>query len=56
MHKQVIDRLREEFKVGPEDKDDLMFTGQRIRWRENSVVVDQDTAVEELKESNLTKT
>ena len=46
MHKQVIDRLRKEFKVGSEDKDDVMFTGQRIRWRENSLVVDQDKAVE----------
>jgi hypothetical protein len=35
MHKQVIDRLRKEFKVGSENKDDVMFTGQRIRWREN---------------------
>jgi len=55
MHKQVIDRLRKECKVGSEDKDDVMFTGQRIRWRENSLVVDQDKGVEELKEIELDK-
>ena len=55
MHKQVIVRLRKEFKVGSEDKDDVMFTGQRIRWRENSLVVDQDKAVKELKEIELDK-
>ena len=31
MHKQVIDRVRKEFKVGSEDKDDVMFTGQRLK-------------------------
>ena len=46
MHKQVVDRPRKEFKVGPEEKDDVMFTGQRIRWKENSLLLDQDKAVE----------
>ena len=46
MHKEVIDRLRKEFKVGSGDKDDVIFTRQRIRWRENSLLLDQDKAVE----------
>ena len=29
MHKQVIDRLRKEFKVGSDDKDDVMLTRQK---------------------------
>jgi hypothetical protein len=41
--------------VGSEGKDDVMFTGQRVRWRSNSPVVDQDKAVEELKEIELDK-
>ena len=36
--------------MGPEDTDEIVFTGQRIRWKGNTLVVDQDKAIEELSE------
>ena len=42
-------------KSAPKDKNDVVFTGQRIRWEGRKLVVDQDKAVEELSEVNLEK-
>ena len=50
MKTQVPDRTRKDFQVGSEDIDEVVFTGQRIRWKGNTFVVVQDKAVEELTE------
>ena len=34
--------LRREYQIGSEDKNDVVFTGQRVRWQGNTVVVDQE--------------
>ena len=47
--------LRKEYQIGSEDKIDVVFTGQRVRWEGRKLVVDQDKAVEELSEVNLEK-
>ena len=31
-HDRVLGGLRKDFQVGSEDKNDIMFVGQRIRW------------------------
>ena len=31
-HERVLGGLRKDFQVGSEDKNDIMFVGQRIRW------------------------
>ena len=33
---QPVARVRKEFLVGSEDWNDVLFTGQRIRWTKNS--------------------
>ena len=48
MKKRVLDRIRTDFQVGSEDTDEIVFTGQRIRWNGKTLVVDQDKAIEEL--------
>ncbi len=53
--KGVLEALRKDYKFGSEDQDDLVFTGQRVRWQGNTVVVDQDKAVEELSEIEVPK-
>ena len=55
-HEQVISHIRKGFEVGSEDKGDVMFTGQRIRWDGDVLVVDQDKAIEELTEVKFVKT
>ena len=30
--KRVLERLRKDFNVGSEDRNDVVFVGQRIRW------------------------
>ena len=32
MEQRVFVRLRKDFQVGSEDWNDVLFTGQRIRW------------------------
>jgi hypothetical protein len=54
-HKKVTERIRKDYQVGSEDKDDVVFCGQRIRWQGNVLVVDQDRAIEELSEVHLEK-
>ena len=56
MNKKVLSRLRQDFQVGSEDKNEIVFTGQRVRKLEGKIVVDQDAAVEELKEVEFDKT
>ena len=34
--------LRKEYQIGSEDKNDVVFTGQRVRWEGRKLVVDQD--------------
>ena len=33
---RVVQALRRDFQVGSEDKNDIMFVGQRIRWTKDS--------------------
>ena len=41
-HERVIVPLRRDFKVGSEDKNDIMCVGQRIRWHKDGYIrVDQ---------------
>ena len=49
-HKNVLAKLRRGFQVGSEDKDDMVFVGQRVRWKNMCVQVDQDRATEVLTE------
>ena len=53
--KLVLSRLRQDFKVGSEDKNDIVFTGQRVRKKGSSLEVDQFLAVEELQEIEFNK-
>ena len=54
--KTVVEGLRRDFKVGSEDKNDIMFVGQRIQWIDYEspgkryIQVDQERKVEELSE------
>ena len=52
---KVIKRIKADYLVGSEDTNDVTFTGQRVRWEKNAIVVDQDKAVEELSEIKLEK-
>ena len=36
MEQRVLTRLRKDFQVGSEDWNDVAFTGQRIRWTQDS--------------------
>ena len=36
MEQRVLTRLRKDFQVGSEDWNDVTFTGQRIRWIQDS--------------------
>ena len=51
----ILGSLRRDYKFGSEDKDDITFTGQRVRWQGSTVVVGQDKAVEELTEIDVLK-
>jgi len=55
MKKKVLERIRKDFQVGSEDIDEIVFTGQRIRWKGNTLVVDQDKAIEEMLEIQFGK-
>ena len=53
---RVMSRIRKDFQVGSEDKNDVMFVGQRIRWRHHEtsrhyISVDQKLAVKQLKDN-----
>jgi len=55
MKEKVLERIRKDFQVGSEDIDEIVFTGQRIRWKGSTLVVDQDKAIEELSELQFDK-
>ena len=55
-HRRVVEGLRHDFQVGSEDKNDIMFVGQRIRWIFDGkpgphIRVDQDLCIDELEEA-----
>ena len=55
MEQRVLTRLWKDFQVGSEDWNDVAFTGQRIRWTQDSqngpyIEVNQNKAIEELEE------
>ena len=59
--RQVLDGIRETFQAGSEDKNDVLFVGQRVRWKTYSnnpkgcLEVDQEKAVEEVHEVEFDK-
>ena len=53
MEQRVLARLRKDFRVGSEDWNDVLLTGQRICWMKHpqlgpSIEVSQERAIEEL--------
>ena len=46
--KDILTQIKRDFQVGSEDTENVVFTGQRVRWQKGHIVVDQDQAVEEL--------
>ena len=55
MEQRVLSRLRKDFQVGSEDWNDVLYTGQRIRWMKDPqsgpcIEVSQEKAIEELEE------
>eukprot|EP00435_Cladocopium_sp_Y103_P044214 s2761_g12.t1 len=58
---KVLTSLRKDFKVGSEDKNDVMFVGQRIKWKTHDkygpyISVDQKLAVDAVEEVKIDKT
>ena len=58
--KRVLAKIRKDFNVGSEDKNDIMFVGQRIKWKNhekfgNYVSCDQKLAVDQLEEIKVEK-
>jgi hypothetical protein len=53
--KRVLQKIRKDYQIGSEDKDDIVFTGQRVRWHRTVLTVDQDKAIEELAEIQVPK-
>ena len=58
--KRVLSKIRKDFNVGSEDKNDIMFVGQRIKWKNhekfgNYVSCDQKLAVDQLEEIKVDK-
>ena len=59
-HRRVVEGLRRDFQVGSEDKNDIMFVRQRIRWTFDGkpgpyIRVDQDLCIDELEEVFIEK-
>jgi len=65
-HAQVCQNLRKDFSIGSEDKNDIQFVGQRIKWmnhdtkdsrkgQKHYIRVDQHLAIEELEEIKFDK-
>ena len=54
--KWFLEKIKKHFTVGHEDVNDLMFTGQRVRWvfdeqkRKKYISIDQKLSVSELEE------
>ena len=58
---KVLSNLRKNFAVGSEDKNDIMFVGQRIKWKTHEkygpyISVDQKLAVDAVEEVKIDKT
>ena len=58
---KVLSSLRKNFAVGSEDKNDIMFVGQRIKWKTHEkygsyISVDQKLAVDAVEEVKIDKT
>jgi hypothetical protein len=53
--KNIGEQLKKEYQIGSEDKGDVVFTGQRVRWQGKAIVMDQDQGIEELSEIKLEK-
>ena len=58
--KEIIGRLRKDFQVGSEDKNDCLFVGQRIQWKQDDkhgwhINVHQNVAIDELQEISFDK-
>ena len=57
---KVLSSLRKNFAVGSEDKNDIMFVGQRIKWKNHDkygpyISVDQKLAVDAVEEVKIDK-
>jgi len=58
--KRVLSKIRKDFNVGSEDKNDIMFVGQRIKWKNHEnfgsyISCDQKLAVDQLEEIKVEK-
>ena len=58
---KVLSSLRKNFAVGSEDKNDIIFVGQRIKWKTHDkygsyISVDQKLAVDAVEEVKIDKT
>ena len=58
--KEIMGRLRKDFQVGSEDKNDCPFVGQRIQWEQDDkhgwhINVHQNVAIDELQEITFDK-
>ena len=53
--KQLENSLSKEFQIGSLDTNDVMFTGQRVRWKDKVLEVDQTRCIEELTEVTFDK-
>ena len=59
--KWFLEKIKRHFTVGHEDVNDLMFTGQRVRWvfdehkKKKYISIDQKLSVQELEEISIPK-
>ena len=59
--KWFLEKIQKHFAVGHEDVNDLMFTGQRVRWvfdehkKKKYISIDQKLSVQELEEISIPK-
>ena len=58
--KEIMGRLRKDFQVGSEDKNDCLFVGQRIQWKHDDkhgwyINVHQNVAIDEFQEITFDK-
>ena len=61
LESKVLSSLRNNFAAGSEDKNDIMFVGQRIKWKTHEkygsyISVDQKLAVDAVEEVKIDKT
>ena len=56
--KEIMGRLRKDFQVGSEDKNDCLFVGQRLQWKQDDkhgwyINVHQNVAIDELQKNHF---